>query len=73
MELLQYGMNCFEKLVWDHITSILPPTFDPHQFAYKANRSTKHAGLSMEHQGTYVRLLFVDFSSPSSNINWWAN
>src|SRR4029434_1441481 len=36
-------MKCFEKLVSRHIKSTLPPTFDSHQFAYRANRSTEDA------------------------------
>ena len=36
-------MKCFEKLVRGHITSLLPHGFDPHQFAYRANRSTEDA------------------------------
>jgi hypothetical protein len=36
-------MKCFEKLVKDHITSTLPDTLDPLQFAYRPNRSTDDA------------------------------
>lgn len=69
-------MKCFEKLVRAHITSCLPPGFDPHQFAYRAGRSTDdaiitalHAALShLEQQGSYARLLFVDFSSAFNTI-----
>ena len=69
-------MKCFEKLVRDHITSLLPRAFDPHQFAYRANRSTEdavatalHAALShLEQPGSYVRMLFVDFSSAFNTI-----
>ncbi len=51
-------MKCFEKLVRTHIVSILPPSFDPHQFA---NRSTEdaittalHSALChLEQQGSY--------------------
>ncbi|KAI4887106.1 hypothetical protein NFI96_003143 [Prochilodus magdalenae] len=47
------------------------PTVQKHEFAYKANRSTEdaittalHTALThLEHQGSYVRMLFVDFSS----------
>lgn len=35
--------KCFERLVMSHIKSILPPTLDPHQFAYRAKRSTEDA------------------------------
>jgi hypothetical protein len=36
-------MKCFERLVKDHITSTLPTTLDPLQFAYRPNRSTNNA------------------------------
>ena len=35
-------MKCFERLVKDHITSTLPDTLDPLQFAYRPNRSTRN-------------------------------
>ncbi|KAK3548145.1 hypothetical protein QTP70_004851 [Hemibagrus guttatus] len=69
-------MKCFEKLVRGHITSLLTQSFDPHQFAYISNRSTGdavatalHAALShLEQQGSYVQLLFVDFSPAFNTI-----
>jgi len=36
-------MKCFERLVMTHIKSILPPTLDPFQFAYRPRRSTEDA------------------------------
>jgi hypothetical protein len=65
-----------ERLVATHIKPCLPPSFDPHQFAYRANRSTEdaiaighHSTLShLEHSGNYVRLLFIDFSSAFNTI-----
>ena len=56
--------------------SSLPPALDSHQIAYKANRSTVdaiatalHSALShLEQQGSYTRLLFVDFSSVFNTI-----
>ncbi|KAK3527467.1 hypothetical protein QTP86_023046, partial [Hemibagrus guttatus] len=30
-------MKCFEKLVISHLIAWLPPTLDPHQFAYRSN------------------------------------
>ena len=36
-------MKYFERLVKDHITSTLPATLDPLQFAYRPNRSTDDA------------------------------
>ncbi len=49
---------------------------DQHQFAYRANRSTDdaintvlHIALNhLEHPGTYVRMLFVDFTSAFNTI-----
>jgi hypothetical protein len=69
-------MKCFEKLVRSHITTSLPTTSNPHQFAYRANRSTEdtiatalHTTLQhVEHQGSYARLLFIDFSSAFNTI-----
>lgn len=37
-------MKCFEKLFQSDIFSLLPPTFNPHQFACRASRSTEDAG-----------------------------
>ena len=59
-----------------YIKSILPPTFDPHQFAYRANRSMEdaiaialHTAQSrLEQQGTYERMLFIDYSSAFNTI-----
>lgn len=58
-------MKCSETLVQQHIKASLPVTFDPHQFAYRTNRSTEDtiatalhtALLHLEHQGSYVRML----------------
>ncbi|KAK3507142.1 hypothetical protein QTP70_008626 [Hemibagrus guttatus] len=69
-------MKCFEKLVRSHITPLLPASFGSHQFAYRGNRSTEdavaialHAALShLEKQGSYVRMLFVDYSSAFNTI-----
>lgn len=36
-------MKCFEKLVLYHIKTNLPPSFDSHQFAYRAKRYTEDA------------------------------
>jgi hypothetical protein len=69
-------MKCFERLVRTHICSTLPNTLDPFQFAYRPNRSTDdaialatHATLShLEKSNTYVRMLFVDYSSAFNTI-----
>ncbi len=68
--------KCFEKLVREHICSVLPASLDPLQFAYRINRSTDdaiaftlHTALShLENKNTYVRMLFVDYSSAFNTI-----
>ncbi len=76
--------KCFEKLVYsfqmklvrDYICSVLPASLDPLQFAYRSNRSTDDAiaftlntALShLENKNTYVRMLFVDYSSAFNTI-----
>lgn len=69
-------MKCFERLIKPLICSLLPPTMDPMQFAYWSNRSTDdaialtmHTALSHLDKGnTYVRMLFIDYSSAFSTI-----
>lgn len=69
-------MKCFERLVLAHLKSITPPSLDPHQFAYRANRSTEdsislalHTALShLEEPNNYVRMLFIDYSSAFNTI-----
>ncbi len=76
--------KCFEKLVYsfqmylvrDYICSVLPASLDPLQFAYRSNRSTDdaiaftlHTALShLEKKNTYMRMLFVDYSSAFNTI-----
>ncbi len=68
--------KCFEKLVRDYICSVLPASLDPLQFAYRSNHSTDdaiaftlHTTLShLENKNTYVRMLFVDYSSAFNTI-----
>ncbi|KAK1788819.1 hypothetical protein P4O66_002629 [Electrophorus voltai] len=70
-------MKCFEKLVRDFITSSLPTSMDPLQFAYRHNRSTDDAIAHLLHttlthldkrRGNYVKMLFVDYSSAFNTI-----
>ncbi len=69
-------MKCFERLVMRHIKSSLPNTLDPFQFAYRPNRSTDdakstnlHLALThLEQKDSYVRMLFIDFSSAFNTI-----
>ena len=68
------AMKHFERLVMAHINSILPDTLDPLQFAYRPNRSTDdtisiHTALShLYKRNTYVRMLFIDYSSAFNTI-----
>ncbi|KAK1787220.1 hypothetical protein P4O66_017078, partial [Electrophorus voltai] len=70
-------MKCFEKLDRDFITSSLPASMDPLQFAYRYNRSTGDAIAHLLHttlthldkgRGNYVKMLFVDYSSAFNTI-----
>ncbi len=59
-----------------HLKDITGPSLDPLQFAYRANRSVDDAvnmGLHyvlqhLDRPGTYVRILFVDYSSAFNTI-----
>ena len=76
MALTSVAMKYFERLVMAHINSILPDTLDPLQFAYCRNRSTDDAisitlRTSLSHldkRNTYVRMLFIDYSSAFKTI-----
>ncbi|MFY0383420.1 RNA-directed DNA polymerase, partial [Bacillus sp. YIM B13582] len=69
-------MKCFERLVMRHIKTQLPPSLDPMQFAYRPNRSTDdaisttlHLALThLDNKDSYVRMLFIDFSSAFNTI-----
>jgi hypothetical protein len=69
-------MKCFERLVLAHIKSIIPETLDPLQFAYRPNSSTDdaisiafHTALShLDKRNTYVRIIFIDYSSVFNTI-----
>ncbi|KAK3539910.1 hypothetical protein QTP70_019555 [Hemibagrus guttatus] len=69
-------MKCFERLVMRHIKTQLPPSLDPLQFVYRPNHSTDdaitttlHLSLThLENKDTYVRMLFIDFSSAFNTI-----
>ncbi len=74
--LTSVSMKSFEKLVLAHLKDINGPLLDPFQFSYRANRSVDDAvnmGLRyvlqhLDRPGTYVRILFVDFSSAFNTI-----
>ncbi|KAI3374832.1 hypothetical protein L3Q82_021368, partial [Scortum barcoo] len=71
-------MKCFERLVKPFITSSLPDSLDPLQFACRPNRSTEDAialtlhtapsHLDQRDTYAYVRMLFIDYSSAFNTI-----
>ncbi len=70
-------MKVFERLVKSHISSSIPVTLDPLQFAYRPNRSTDdtishilHSSLTHidSSNGNFARLLFIDYSSAFNTI-----
>ena len=69
-------MKTFERLILRHLKTCIPPSFDPFQFAYRANRSVEDAisiGLHhvlqhLEKPDRYARILFVDYSSAFNTI-----
>ena len=69
-------MKVFEHLVLRSLKVATDHQLDPHQFAYRANRSVDDAvALALHHilqhletSGTYARVLFVDFSSAFNTI-----
>ncbi|KAI4892187.1 hypothetical protein NFI96_026690 [Prochilodus magdalenae] len=68
--------KCFERLVSSHVKSCLPTALDLQQFAYRRNRSTEDAISAALHivlshldcQSSYVRMLFINFSSAFNTV-----
>ena len=68
--------KCFERLVAKRVKAFLPRSLDQHQYAYRENRSTEDAIVTALHstlthldkKETYVRLLFIDYSSAFNTI-----
>ncbi len=75
--LTQIITKCFERLILSHIKASIPADLDQHQFAYRANSSTEDAVITALHTAltrldrgnTYVRMLFVDFSSAFNTVS----
>ncbi|KAK3516909.1 hypothetical protein QTP70_028200 [Hemibagrus guttatus] len=69
-------MKCFKRLVLARFKKCPPPTLDPHQFAYRSNRSTEDAVSTVLHSvlthldnnNTHAHVLFVDFSSTFNTV-----
>ncbi|XP_072105251.1 uncharacterized protein [Mobula birostris] len=74
--LTPFTAKCFERLVLSHLKSYLPSTLDPHQLAYHTNRSSEdaistalHCALThLDSPNSYVRMLFIDFSSAFNTV-----
>ncbi|KAI4901786.1 hypothetical protein NFI96_003150 [Prochilodus magdalenae] len=72
----QSSNAAFERLILSHIKRSRPRTLDPHQFAYRDNRSTDdavslaiHTALNhLDSTNSYVRMLFIEFSSALNTI-----
>ena len=72
--LTSVAMKCFEHLMKERLLTFID--LDQHQFAYRPNRSTKDACISLdyfirhhlEQPCKYARVLFVDFSSAFNTI-----
>ena len=64
-------MKCFEKILLKNLLKQTITVIDPMQFAYRANRGVDDAVLLYLHKAmshldnakTYVRSVFIDFSS----------
>ena len=69
-------MKCFEKLALRRLLTFTNEHLDPLQFAYKPHNGTDDAILTVLHNaflhldkaGSYVRMLFIDFSSAFNTI-----
>ena len=69
-------MKCFEKLVFQLLLTFTNEHLDPLQFAYKPHRGTDDVILTVLHNdflhldkaGSYVCILFIDFSSAFNTI-----
>ncbi len=69
--------SCLNDYLKKHISSSIPATLDPLQFAYRPNWSTDDAIFQVLHStlthidsknGNYVRMLFIDYSSAFNTI-----
>ena len=76
MALTSVVIKCFKKIVLRQLLTFVGQHLDPFQFAYKPHRGTDDAILILLHNtffhldkpGSFVRILFIDFSSAFSTI-----
>ncbi|XP_030841036.1 uncharacterized protein LOC115923825 [Strongylocentrotus purpuratus] len=70
------AMKCFERIILKSLLQPIRELIDPHQYAYQQNKSVQDATLYLTHllykhteeTKSYVRALFVDFSSAFNTI-----
>ena len=70
------SMKVLERFILNYLKSITDEQMDPHQFAYRANRSVEdavslalyHVLKHLESPKSYARLLFIDYSSAFNTI-----
>lgn len=70
-------MKILEKIVKKHLMKDVEQHLDPMQFAYRGKRSVEDAIITLTHKikehleqlNTYVRILFIDFSSAFNTIS----
>ena len=70
------AMKVLERFILSYLKSVTDEQMDPHQFAYRANRSVEDAVALALHYvlkhldapKTYARLLFIDYSSAFNTI-----
>ena len=74
--LTSIAMKCFERIILNNLLYNVNHLLDPYQFAYRARRGVEDAKLCilnsvykhLELPKSYVRILFVDFSSAFNTI-----
>ena len=70
------AMECFVKIVVQHLLTFTSQQLDPFQFAYKSHRGVDDAILTLLHKafihfdnaGSFIRVLFIEFSSDFNTI-----
>ena len=74
--LTSVATKCFERIILPRLLNCTQPCMDPFQFAYKKNRGTDEATLTLlqqayhhlENPGSFVGILFIDCSSALNTI-----
>ncbi len=74
--LTSIAMKCFERIIKTRLVAEISDVLDPLQFAYRTRRGVEDATITLLHNiykhlemaDSYVRILFVDFSSAFNTI-----